>query len=208
MEASPRQGSHTGARVLIADGDAASREGLRDDLISLGHRIAAEASDGDAAWRLARRLTPDLVILDTALPGADGFETASAIRAALDIPVLIRATSDDPALVVRALAAGSYGLIPKTCPLVALAAAIAMALERHREREALRMETEALREQIETRKRINHAKAILMKSHDISEPEAFERLRSQSQATGRPLREIADAVILASRTIATAVTRL
>jgi len=61
---------------------------------------------------------------------------------------------------------------------------------------ALEGELEGLQEQIETRRMVGKAKAILMERHSIAEREAFRRLQAQSLTLGKSLREIAEAIIL------------
>src|SRR5437763_514500 len=72
-----------------------------------------------------------------------------------------------------------------------------MARARHAELNAVRNETADLREALEARKVIERAKGLLMEKDGLPESEAFARLRSASQATGKPLREVAEAVCAA-----------
>jgi response regulator NasT len=74
--------------------------------------------------------------------------------------------------------------------------AIEIALARYRELAALEGELDALQEQMEARKIVGRAKAILMDRNGLSEREAFRRLQAQSLALNKSLREIADAIIL------------
>jgi DNA-binding NarL/FixJ family response regulator len=64
-------------RILIADDNAAVRRGLRG-LISRNEEwdVCGEANDGREALRRARELHPDVLILDLAMPGMNGFDTA------------------------------------------------------------------------------------------------------------------------------------
>ena len=60
---------------------------------------------------------------------------------------------------------------------------------------ALREEAESLSEALEARKVIERAKGLLMTKENLSEQEAFARLRKASQVSGRPLRVVAEAVL-------------
>lgn len=64
-------------RILIADDNAAVRRGLRG-LISRNQEwdVCGEANDGREALQQARELHPDVLILDLAMPGMNGFDTA------------------------------------------------------------------------------------------------------------------------------------
>lgn len=64
----------------------------------------------------------------------------------------------------------------------------------------LKAEIDQLREQLETRKRVDLAKAVLME-RGLSEKEALSRLQRTSMNTRRPLREIADAILLSEKVL-------
>src|SRR4051794_20244133 len=73
-----RAGAAPAARVLIADGQALVRAGLRALLESSGRiGVVGEASTAEEAVAEARRLRPDVVLLDAGLPGGNGVEAST-----------------------------------------------------------------------------------------------------------------------------------
>ena len=69
-------------RVLIVDDHALVRDGVRALLAAAGDvEVVGEAEDGHAAIREARRLDPDVILMDVAMPGLGGLEATLAIRA-------------------------------------------------------------------------------------------------------------------------------
>jgi len=66
-------------RVLIADDHPLIRSGLRRLLEGRGHKVVAEAADGEAAVRLALAKRPELALLDVMMPGMSGLEAARQI---------------------------------------------------------------------------------------------------------------------------------
>ncbi|MEU3296292.1 response regulator transcription factor [Streptomyces longwoodensis] len=85
------------AHVLVAEDDAMQAELIRRTLLAEGH-TATVVHDGPAALDTARRLGPDLVVLDLMLPGLDGFEVCRTLRREGDVPVLMltaRTAEDD-----------------------------------------------------------------------------------------------------------------
>src|SRR5690348_18299176 len=67
-------------KVLIAEDEPAMLSLVSRHAKSLGFHVV-EASDGDAAWTLAKAHTPDLVILDVMMPGMSGWEVCKRIKA-------------------------------------------------------------------------------------------------------------------------------
>jgi DNA-binding NarL/FixJ family response regulator len=106
--------------VLIADDQALVRGGLRlivntqDDM-----QVVGEASDGHEAIELARRLRPDIVLMDIRMPHLDGLEATrqlSSDQALAATRLLILTTFDLDAYVYEALRAGASGFLLKDAP--------------------------------------------------------------------------------------------
>jgi DNA-binding NarL/FixJ family response regulator len=115
-------------RILIADDQALVRAGFKmildaeDDLDVVG-----EAADGAAAVELARRLKPDVVLMDIRMPELDGIEaTRRVVGLEGDPPVrvLMLTTFDLNEYVYEALRAGASGFLLKDVPPEQLAAGI------------------------------------------------------------------------------------
>lgn len=81
--------------VLIVDDHASFRRIARRLLELHGYEVVGEAPDGESALEAARRLRPDLVLLDVQLPGIDGFEVASQLTANGDSPAIVMVSSRD-----------------------------------------------------------------------------------------------------------------
>jgi signal transduction protein with GAF and PtsI domain len=63
----------------------------------------------------------------------------------------------------------------------------------------LMVKTKVIQEELETRKLVERAKGILMKQHDLSEEEAFKRIRKASMDSRKTMRQIAEALLLTER---------
>jgi AmiR/NasT family two-component response regulator len=63
----------------------------------------------------------------------------------------------------------------------------------------LMVKTKVIQEELETRKLVERAKGILMKHHNLSEDEAFKRIRKASMDSRKTMREIADAILLTEK---------
>jgi response regulator NasT len=184
-------------RVLIVDDEAIIRMGLRAMLEEKGYQVIGEAGDGDRALELAKLLKPDLIFLDIKMPGMDGIETAAAIMRDRPTPIILLTAYSDRSLINRAKEAGVLAYLMKPFKESDLVPTIEIALARFQEIQALRREVGDLKETLETRKLVERAKGILMKRYGLSEEEAFQRIQRQSRNLRRPMKEIAEAIILA-----------
>ena len=112
--------------VLLADDHALVRRGFKrllEDDPEL--RVVGEASSGDEAVQLAASLTPDVIVMDAAMPGTNGLAATKAILAARPTAaVLMLSMHSEDTLVQQALAAGARGYILKNAIDLDLAAAV------------------------------------------------------------------------------------
>jgi DNA-binding NarL/FixJ family response regulator len=112
------------ARVLLADDHALVRRLLRRAIGAHPQlEIVGEAADGDEALTLARRLEPDVIVLDLSMPAKDGFEVAEALR--VDVPACAILVFSDLEAEERALAAGAHRFLEKEAGFAAAASAAA-----------------------------------------------------------------------------------
>ncbi|MEK7842416.1 MAG: response regulator [Deltaproteobacteria bacterium] len=188
-------------RVLIADDNALARKALASQLETLGFNVVAAAATGEEAVALYDEFKPDLVILDVKMPKMDGIEAAKIITNRIPIPIILLTGYCSGPLVDRAIESGVFAYIMKPITKKDLLPAISLAFARFNEFKALKTEVLDLKEAIETRKFVERAKGILMKRLSIPEDDAFKLLQSQSQKENKKLKDIAEAVITASRLI-------
>jgi response regulator NasT len=186
-------------KVLIAEDEPLVARELARLVQSLGHQVVATVETGRRAVEEARTLTPELLLLDIALPGLDGIGVAREILAFRPMPIIMVTAHADPDLVERAATIGVMNYLLKPVSQSALRAGIQVACARFAELQALAEQVRGLTEALEVRKLVEQAKGILMKRLRLSEAEAFHRLQRRAAAERRPLREVAQAVREADR---------
>ncbi|MBA2569529.1 MAG: response regulator [Actinobacteria bacterium] len=182
-------------RILVAEDETIIRLDLKGLLENAGYEVCAEARDGIEAVELASETQPDLAILDVKMPRLDGIEAARRILDKRPIPIVMLTAYGQEELVSRAVEAGVFGYLVKPFREQDLLPAITTARARHDELTALREEAESLSEALSARKVIERAKGLLMTKENLTEQEAFARLRKASQVSGRPLKVVAEAVV-------------
>src|SRR5216110_1065193 len=168
-------------RILVAEDETIIRLDLVEMLARAGLEVCAEARDGEEAVALAREHEPDLAIMDVKMPGLDGIEAARRILDERPIPIVMLTAYGQDELVSRAVEAGVFGYLVKPFREADLLPALKAARARHEELEALREEAESLAEALAARKSIERAKGLLMEKENLTEQEAFSRLRRASQ---------------------------
>ncbi|MEU6991361.1 response regulator transcription factor [Streptomyces sp. NPDC046465] len=113
--------------LLIADDDEVTRSGLRTLLAAQpGIAVVGEAADGVEAVEQARRLRPDVVLMDVRMPRRNGIEATRQLLAESAEPprVVVITTFENDDYVTAALGAGASGFVLKRLPVRQIAEAV------------------------------------------------------------------------------------
>jgi DNA-binding NarL/FixJ family response regulator len=113
-------------RIVLADDHAVVREGLRA-LVNAqpDMRVVGEAVDGEGAWRAARELSPDVLVMDLSMPVLGG--AAATARVRRDCPavkVLALTVHEEPLYLTQLLRAGASGYVLKRAAAAELVRAV------------------------------------------------------------------------------------
>jgi DNA-binding NarL/FixJ family response regulator len=104
-------------RILLVDDHPITRAALASLLEAHGFTVAGEASDGEEAIEVARRLLPDLVLLDLSMPGLDGLQALPRLRdAAPEAEVVVLTASGTEENLLTAIRGGAAGYLLKSEP--------------------------------------------------------------------------------------------
>ena len=99
-------------RILVVDDEPAMVGAVSALVGSAGHHVVT-AYDGDTALRRLAEESPDLVLLDLAMPGRDGVDVVRAARQSSDVPIIILTGETDELAKVEALDAGADDYVTK-----------------------------------------------------------------------------------------------
>lgn len=177
-------------KILLIDTDAERAEALEKKLFEAGFASVSRVAGGQDLTAAVERLSPDLVIIDMALPDRDTLEDIRVLSANAPRPIVMFADKDDPAFVDEAIAAGvcSYNLSGIASQEVKPIMASAIALfRRYRHVET---ELAAAKVLLEERRLLERAKAILMRDRKMTEPEAYRWLQRKAMNENRKLSQV------------------
>jgi response regulator NasT len=184
-------------RVLLIDDGAHRVSLIHDELARHGHQVVDVLDSPLLIHDRVLSLQPDVVIVDSESPSRDTLEHLATLSASHPKPVVVFAEdeADDP--LRRAMAAGVSAYVVAGLQPGRLAAVLRVAMARFEQDHALRQELAQARGELETRRRVERAKGILMESRQLSEDEAHRLLRKMAMDRGEKLLLAAERVIAA-----------
>lgn len=118
-------------KVLIVEDEQSLQETLVYNLTKEGYKVEA-VGDGNVALDIARKMRPDLIVMDIMLPGLDGFEITRIIRQEMNVPILVLTARDDEIDRVLGLEIGADDYLTKPFSMRELIARIKAQLRRVR----------------------------------------------------------------------------
>ena len=103
-----------GKRILVVEDSFGDRMVLRDYLVSFGYSIVGEAKNIDESLEKYRKLQPDLVLMDAAIPDSDAVSGMMKLfRVDPDVNVLVCVSRGQRMLAMEAIAAGAKDFVTK-----------------------------------------------------------------------------------------------
>lgn len=182
--------------VMICDNVSQARSELRTMLTGLGFDVIYECSNGDDAVKSALDKLPDLAIMEILLPKKNGIVAAREIREKLKIPVIFQTACNDHETIEQAMKVDVAAFLSKPLREHELWPAIELAIAHNHEVEQLKEEITDLKYTLESRKIIERAKGVLIKTQGLSEPDAFRKMQKLAMDKRKSLRQIAEAILM------------
>jgi len=188
-------------KIIVADDELDMRDYFQHTLPLLGHQVTGAAENGRELVDLCVANPPDLVITDIKMPDMDGIDAAQQIYRKTAVPVILVSAHHDQEFIRRAEADHIMAYLVKPIKQSDLEPAIAIAMRRFEQFQALRKETADLKQALDDRKVIERAKGIMMKKAELDENEAFRRLQKLASDRNRKLIDIAHMILTAEEAL-------
>jgi PleD family two-component response regulator len=175
--------------ILVADDEPVNLALIKRRLEWEDYRVET-AEDGGQAVEAARRLRPDLVILDVMMPFLDGLQACRLLKeddATRDIPVIFLSALDDMDTKVSGLSLGANDYISKPFRVEELLARVAVAIRLKRERDRLRESADELRRRAEAANEMSVTDALTGLLNRYGLQRALQRELAEARGLRRPL---------------------
>jgi response regulator NasT len=181
-------------RVLVV-GDGAEAKRLKEKLASAGYDVVGTAATAASAAKLFKSKEPEVLVLNLA---SGSMEVARSIPQLFDArrcPIIAVCDAPVQECVDTACAAGACGFLVGPVSGEALSAQIQVSIARFNALEQVIREKAQIAQDLEARKYVDRAKAILIKRAGLTEPEAHRRLQQESQTRRTPISEVARRIV-------------
>lgn len=187
-----------GLSILVVDDNRIRASIIEDGLREAGHeQVHVITEINEVAARISE-IAPDVVIIDLENPNRDTLEHFFSLSRALQRPIAMFVDKADPGSIEAAVDAGVSAYVVDGMRKERVKAILDMAISRFRAFSRLREELNAARSELESRKLIDRAKAILIKTRGLDEDQAYALLRKTAMNQNRKLTEIAQSLITAA----------
>ena len=185
-------------RIVIVDDTGLRATVLEDGLRDAGFDdIHIVPPRGGFVARI-ERLAPDVVLMDLGSPSRDTLEEMLVVSRALARPIAMFVDQSDDIMIGAAIDAGVSAYVVDGLRKERVKPILDLAIRRFNAFARLQSELDEAKSAIAERKTIDRAKAILMESRQMSEPDAYALLRTTAMNQGRRIAEVAEALITAS----------
>lgn len=185
-------------RILVIDENriraAIIEAGLRD----AGHMEVTLVDDVTGIAARIAALQPDVIVIDIENPNRDMLENMFQLSRAVKRPIAMFVDRSDTASIEAAVDAGVSAYVVDGLKKERVKPILDMAISRFNAFSRMERELEEARTELESRKTVERAKGILMKSRGLSEQEAYALLRKTAMNQNRRIGDVAQSLVTAA----------
>ena len=184
--------------VLIVDENKARAAIIEAGVHEGGHSNVTVVHDVSGLARRIAVIEPDIIVIDLENPNRDMLESLFQLSRAVKRPIAMFVDRSDRSSMKAAVDAGVSAYVVDGLKQERIRPILDMAITRFNAYSRMERELEEARSELEGRKIIDRAKAILMKSKGINEEEAHALLRKTAMNQNRKMSELAQSLVLAA----------
>jgi response regulator NasT len=188
----------TSLAILVIDENRIRASIIEAGLRETGHDRVTVVHDINGVARTIADINPDVIVIDLENPNRDVLENMFQLSRAVKRPIAMFVDSADRASIEAAVEAGVSAYVVNGLKQERVKPILDMAISRFNAFSRLSRELEEVRGELESRKLIERAKGILMKSRGLSEDAAYALLRKTAMNQNRKIAEIAQSLVTAA----------
>ncbi|WP_337976057.1 ANTAR domain-containing response regulator [Lysinibacillus capsici] len=182
-------------KVMIVEDESLIAIDLKFMLEDNGYEVVAQANNGETAIELAFLHKPQLILMDIKMPKLDGLKASKIIEQQLGIPVLFISAYSEKELLLYMKQDNILGYVMKPFSEKNVLPVLEVAFHQIDKFNRLNGEIVHKQTQLDKRKVIERAKGLLMQAENISEDEAYRKIRNESMQTQQEMVHIAQQII-------------
>ena len=184
--------------VLVIDDNSVRAAIIEAGLREAGHeRVTVITEIAGIAGRIAA-LEPDVIVIDLENPNRDMLENMFQLSRAVKRPIAMFVDRSDRDSIEQAIEAGVSAYVVDGLRRERVKPILDMAISRFNAYSRLERELEDARSALQSRKVIDQAKGLLMRSRGMSEEDAYTLLRKTAMNQNRKISEVAQSLVLAA----------
>lgn len=178
-----------------AQGQLERSRNLRIGLLQAGYNIIASIPGDMYLVDRLTQLQPDMIIIDAESDARDVLEELVLISRDAPRPIVLFTEDDNPSQLASAMAVGVSAYVVAGLQVERVKPVLEVAVARFQADQKLRTELHDTKNKLAERKTIERAKGLLMARHQLSENEAYQRLRKQAMEKNLKLVELAQRIL-------------
>lgn len=184
-------------RIVIVDDSGLRATVLEEGLREAGYDEIHVVPPHGAFVARIERMAPDVVLMDLGSPSRDTLEEMLIVSRALARPIAMFVDQSDEAMIGAAIDAGVSAYVVDGLRKDRVKPILDLAIRRFNAFARMQAELDEARTALADRKTIDKAKAILMQTRGLAEPDAYALLRSTAMRQNRRIADVAEALITA-----------
>ena len=184
-----------GLRVLLGHMEDDTLDIIKQALSDLGNDVIAICRTGSCIVAKANEHVPDLIVTGVDMPDFDGVTALIEVSKSKSIPSIVVTPKRSLEMVERALQDHVMAYLIEPIEVEEIKPTVYLVLRRFEQFEELHKEVQDLKETLSQRKTIERAKGVLMRRSDVTEDEAYQKLRRMATDQRVKLIEAANQVL-------------
>lgn len=182
-------------RILLIDDSAERVVFLNRILNECGYEYVTSCAPTDIILDHVSKFNPEVILIDVFSPSRDTLEQLTTIRDANPRPVVLLSQDDNMQTIEAAFKCGVTAYVSRDVTRSQAKPIIDTAMITFASFQSLKSELDEVREELQQKKIVEKAKGILMSDYDLSEEDAYQRLRKFAMDRKRSMSDVANQII-------------